>query len=509
MVNKSHMFESSSENYTSMRSDPTKFTQLRGKHSIALLFSALITFFLHVVMGANPIAICTVLLTLIFGVYPVFRCGFLNIGALLILLAAFRYVGFPLISKLMFLQPLDSNLVRPIGSFFTVLLGILSYLFAFQIAARLELKQNILTPTTDPDQLKLISAIAMTIGCAANFGVATHIGTDFTGIAVANFFVPFLHLAFISAIAAVLCESGGQRSWNNWVLLILLTEIAFALVRNSRMALVEVVISYVLTLTAFHGKVKWSRIGLSVFIVSLMVIVITPFMLQVRTIRSNLTWNQRITATFGAMSNWRTALEYYKTAKLFQSREEFYLNYYGSSQNILERTSLINHVDVLKSATDKHNTVGLKDLRQAFKRVLPRFIAPSKPIGHSHGDWLYCMVNVRCSENSYATVPLIANGYAAMGWLGVVLYPLIFGFLLFFIIHLVSGLYLLRNVWAIYLFIRVHNIFVEGSSASYLQAILRDIPQDVILFIVIAFFLRVFHPISSYRVSSGPSKNSR
>ena len=36
------------------------------------------------------------------------------------------------------------------------------------------------------------------------------------------------------------------------------------------------------------------------------------------------------------------------------------------------------------------------------------------------------------------------------------------------------------NIWAIYLFIRIHNL-VEGNSPSYIAALVRYLPQDVLL----------------------------
>ena len=51
----------------------------------------------------------------------------------------------------------------------------------------------------------------------------------------------------------------------------------------------------------------------------------------------------------------------------------------------------------------------------------------------------------------------------------------------------VSGLDLNCNVWAIYLLIRFQNSFVEGDAAAYLQNIIRDIPQDMVLMVAVAW----------------------
>ncbi len=440
----------------------------------------------HLALGADPLVVCLSVLTVLVGIYPLWRYGFLNIGALLVLLVMFRYVGFPLIGKLLFLQPLDSNLDQPLGAFAVVLIGVSAYTGAFITLSRLNVRRTMLKPVTDPRQLRRISMLAMVIGCTANFAVAWHAGRDYPGTTVATFFVPFLDLALIAAIAAVVYESSGKRSWNFRVLVIVAAEVAFALVRNSRIALVGVILCYVFTLTAFQGKARWGRISLAAVVVLLFVIAATPVMLFVRTARSSLTWTQRITATLEAAADWRNALDYYNALQLHQKERNFYLTYYGSSQNILERMSLINHVDVIKSGTDKHHRVGLNDLKIALERALPRLMVPDKPMGYSQGDWLYCAVNVRCHYGTYATVPLIAGGYAALGWPGVILYPILFGSAVLLVLRIVSGFELSSNIWAIYFFIRSHNGFVEGSSATYMQSILRDLPQDTVLLLVMA-----------------------
>ena len=55
---------------------------------------------LHLVLGANPIVVLFAGLTAVLSIYPVALYGFLNIGAVLIALVGFRYVGFPLLAKL-------------------------------------------------------------------------------------------------------------------------------------------------------------------------------------------------------------------------------------------------------------------------------------------------------------------------------------------------------------------------------------------------------------------------
>ena len=80
----------------------------------------------HIALGADPLVVFLAFLTVLIGVYAIARPGILNIGAVLVFLVTFRYVGFPMIAKLFMGQPLDSNLYDPLGSFLAVFLGSLN-----------------------------------------------------------------------------------------------------------------------------------------------------------------------------------------------------------------------------------------------------------------------------------------------------------------------------------------------------------------------------------------------
>jgi len=161
-------------------------------------------------------------------------------------------------------------------------------------------------------------------------------------------------------------------------------------------------------------------------------------------------------------------------------RNGWFLNYYGSPQNVFERMSHVNHVDVLKTGTDIRGKVGTKDIVDGFEGAMPRVLAPGKSRGYSAGYWLYTYIGIR-NVGPYATTALIGNGYAAFGWMGAFFYPGILGLLWLVVVRKISGFDLRANIWAIYLLLRMHNQFVEGSSGAYFVYILRSLPQDFIL----------------------------
>lgn len=126
---------------------------------------------------------------------------------------------------------------------------------------------------------------------------------------------------------------------------------------------------------------------------------------------------------------------------------------------------------------------------------MPRMLSPDKPRDYSQGSWLYERIGL-ANAGPFATAPLIGTGYTAFGWTGAFFYPLVLGLVWLLIVKKISGWNLQGNVWAIYLLIRVHDQFVEGSTDAYVLHLLRNLPQDLVLLWIIEVVARgrFLHP---------------
>ena len=450
---------------------------------------------MHLLLGSDPIAVCLAGLAVLISIFPIAFYGFLNIGAVLIALVGFRYVGFPLFAKLSMGQPLDTYLLDPVGSFGVVLMGGLGYLSAFLAGSGFSVGRPFLKPSASYLILGRISFLAAVVGISANLVVAFRVNEQYSGITVANFFVSFLHLALISGIARAIQKTKGRRSVDAWVLVLLIAEIEFAMVLNSRMALMEIFLCWVATIVSFKAKIQWRHLSVTVFTIVAMVIFITPVFLYVRVLRDELSWTQRTNATFDTITNWPVAFDYYMSWRELSARVGWYRSYYGSVQNVFERMSHVNTVDMLKSGADSTSQLGIKDLQLALKRAMPRILAPKKSVGHSQGSLLYSSIGF-LKSGPYPTAPLIGTGYVAFGWVGAFCYPFLLGLAWIVIVKKMSGWNLQGNIWAVYLLLRVHNQFVEGSSDSYVMHIMRILPQDFVLLLIVETIARgrFLHP---------------
>jgi hypothetical protein len=443
--------------------------------------------FAHIVLGSYPIVPVLAVLTMMLALWPLARYGEMNIAALLIILLAFRHVGFPLIMKLFMGQALDTNLDHPTTAYAIVLLGVSGYVGAFFFANHINVGVPILKPLREPHVLLRFSCLAFAVGVIANIDTAIRAYVDESdALTISGFFTSILHLALITALAEMLLINNGRRILNFWVLIILAIEVAFSFAMNSRASLFEAFLCVLMTAFSFRGYITKTQVA-GLLSMLLLVIVLTPGFLYVRDVREDLAFGQRISATFEAIMNGEDAqanYEYYRDLQL--SSANYRLNYYGSPNNVFERFSLINHMDIIIHGVGDQEPLGFDMFTLAFERALPRFLAPDKSRLFSEGDWLYCELGMGCSLGGFSTVPLIGVSYASFGWSGVVAIPFMFALLVFLLIKKVMGLSLTNNVGAIYIITAMNNQFVEGGAAQYMVMLFRQIPQDTSVMLVLA-----------------------
>ena len=479
------------------------------RHNIRLVLLVLAGFWVlsiaHIIIGSSPAIAFLAALTMSISLAPMFIFGSYDLGSWLVAMTAARYVGFPMLAKLWHGQALDSNLSQPLDSFAIVLFGVISYTLALFLTHLIKFRKPLLSIFhLGKEKWQILRLLAFGIGVAANlFTVLRAGGTIDADLSVGNFFRNMLHLALIVSIFLCLKNSDRKKSLDAWVVLILLTQIFFALSSNQRDGLINAFVAYIGTLFAFGGRISRRMIFSGLLAVVILLEFITPWFLYVRSARNELDWTERIEYSVEAIANWKYVEQAYQQRVEITSTRT-HLNYYGSYQNTLERVSFINHIDVIRNVTGPSGgSLGWEDIGIAIKSSLPTFLAPDKPRGYGHGDWVYCQTGVFCYLGSYNTLQLLPNAYASFGWTGTILYPLIFGFLLLLSIKLTSGLNLAQNIWGIYMLVRIHNSFAEGGTSDYIFALIRAIPQDILL---ISLLIGATHLISQIMAISSPKE---
>jgi hypothetical protein len=443
----------------------------------------------HVAIGADPLIVSLAIIAMALGIAPVIRFGAWNLGAVLVLLVAFRYVGFSLFAKISMGQALDTNLDQPLAAFAAVSFGVFAYFSACMMANRISVGLPLLRPVTEPHLLRRLSVISFLVGFSANLENALRVNLQTDAWNISNSFMPFLHLALISAAASSVLRNKERRILDGWTLTILVVEVAFAFVQNARTPIVEAVLALAVTDIAFRGRFTKKQVAITIAAFSLLT-VITPVMLYVRGVRGELDWKGRIAVTVADFGDWREAESALLAFRHAESlRSGFSLRYYDAPTNVFERLSLVNHTDVLIHGADNVGHFGYDVIKRAIRYAMPRFLVPDKPTDYSEGDWIHYEYTGDYRYGNFLTSPVIGVGYASFGWVGVFAFPFVIGLSIFLLIKKAIGLNLASNIWAVYILISINNQFVEGSTWSNAALILRQLPQDTVVMLLFAFLI--------------------
>ena len=456
-----------------------------------LISACVICGFLHVAMGSDPLVPLLAIIAMAMGIMSITGFGVMNIGAVLVFFIAFRYVGFPLFAKLFFGQALDTNLENPLSAFLAVAIGVFAYFIGFIFINRVDIGLPLLRPVTQHCLLRRISYFSFLIGCVAHLENAFRVNLLTSAWNISNAFMPFLHLALISAAASSISRSKGRRLFDVWTVVVLVLEIIFSFVQNARVMMFEAILALILTDMAFRGKITKKQIA-GALIAVLLLVIITPVFLFTRGFRDDLNWKERISFTIKTFAGWKEAdvalLEYWHRVSL---RRGFDLSYYGKPANLLERVSLVNNTDLFMNGADNIGVLKFEVINQAVEYSLPRFFAPDKPADYSEGDWLHYYYTGEYRYGNFLSSPLIGVGYVSFGWIGVFVFPLFVGTMVFLIVKKATSLDIRSNIWAIFILVSISNAFIEGGMRANVAVILRQLPQEIIVMVLISVFVGV------------------
>ncbi|MCL1926182.1 MAG: hypothetical protein FWF95_03475 [Syntrophorhabdaceae bacterium] len=459
-----------------------------------LIFLCIICGFLHVAIGSDSLIPLLAITAIMMGVVPVANFGVVNIGAVLVFLVAFRYVGVSLFAKLFFGQALDTNLENPLCAFLAVAVGVAAYFIGFISVNRMNVGLPLLRSITHHGLLRRISYYSFLIGFVSNLECALRVSSSIPVWNISSAFMPFLHLSLISAAASSITRSDERRIFDVWVVVVLAVEIIFSFIQNSRAMIVEVFLALILTDIAFRGKITKKQIT-SAIIAILLLIIITPVFLVVRNFREDLGWKERIFFTMQVFTRLDEANDSYSKYLYMLDAEaltgKFYLNYYEMPNNLLERVSLVNNTDLFMDGANSIGYVKFEVIGRAIKFALPRFFVPDKPVDYSEGDWLHYYYTGEYRYGNFLSSPLVGVGYVSFGWVGVFVFPLFISIIMFLIIKKATGLDIQNNVWAIFILASINNTFVEGGFQGNMAVILRVLPQEIIVMMIISIFIGI------------------
>lgn len=435
----------------------------------------------QVALDADYLVLLLALISIGCGLYGFWLFGVFNLAGWVCLLYMAGNVLIAFYAKTVLLQPLNSNLVAPLSSFWVQTICCFAMFVAIILAFWIDVGKPLMPPITDLTVLRLLSVWCVLIGWGLKVLQATVLRGGDQEYGGLNVFGSLLYLGIIARTALVMKRSNGKRLLDPILIIIIVVATFSGVLSTGKSETALPSLCFVATVLFFKGRLPWRYVvglagGLALYLA------ITPIMLTFRYMG------------FGAMSlskeinvieNMAPTLLNGDVLSMLASKHEHFktlaYDYYGDNgrgQLILGRFSSIQQIDPIISATQIRGTLGSEIIIDGFRGNTPKFFDPNKPTEIT-GFTVIKSLGVYRGGGSRPTVPLAAIVYAAYGMMGVIFIPL--ATFLAYLLALKKLCWDIRgNIFAIFLLVVQVIGIHSGEFRLFVGYVMRGLPLLVI-----------------------------
>lgn len=397
-----------------------------------------------------------------------------TLGAWVALFYALGNVIVPVLAKTAFGQTLDSYLYSPRSSYLALVITSTALLAALLIVRSVNLGRPLFGPVQDTGLLRFISWSCLLLGIAAD--VANRMfqdpgGTGFGGLTI---FRDLLLMAVIARTAALLKDSEGKKSIDGTLLVVVAVAVAAGLVDNTKTLAALPVVSYFATVITYQKSVFRRQLVVVLLGALIFVILVAPLIHALRALgQQQVGLAERVDyVREEGIALWTQpqALERLDQLAVGQFQRGYY-EYFGpngTGQTILGRYASVQQIDPVIHEVESRGPVGGEAIWPALLRLVPSFVAPTKP---QYPEAYYTLVEyglINPAGGKYPTLPLAGQASAAYGLVGLVTIPLA-TFLMVLLGIKKWGWQLDRNVYATFVLCQFVVVFVnQGDFGQYM-----------------------------------------
>jgi hypothetical protein len=465
---------------------------------IYLGLPAIAAILMQAVLGASPLVILLVVLTISLGFIGFALLGAYNNGAWfsLIYIASNELVA--LYAKTVMAQAITSHLYVPTMSFFVLFITTLELLTALVFIKKINIGRPLTRSTTDTYTLAWISWCSYGFGVLAwflNQYFQSQNGSGFGGFAL---LIDLLLMAVIARTAMLICKNKNRRSMDLTLLLMIATSVFLGLLSNSKAFSAFPVISYFATVVFFRRAIPVKQVVMLIVGATFFILILVPLIQAWRYFgQESMPTDQRIQLMLRGVHavTERGEMDRYVRLSKIQFRNGYY-NYYGGNgrdQILIGRYSEVQQIDPIISKVNSLGTLGGHVIWTSLSRLLPSVIYSNKPKYVNSYYIARDLGLILPSGGKYPTVPLAGQAYAGYGMLGVIIIPFV-TFLCVFMTMKKIGWNLHQNIFSIFVFC-IFVIFLTGPGTvgQFFGAILRSFPEFGIAFYSFIVISRLKH----------------
>ena len=455
---------------------------------VALILSVLVGVQLFLGCSISILILCTLTIGLSLGMAARWRY---DLYAILSLVVGVRYVIFPLVMKTWYGQALDENLSYPFEAYLLTAAIVSLDVSVFWIVRVNDRGTSYINLDVESEDLFSVRNLAFAIGVLSYLiyilSKPTSASVSSSGslviLAVLNRFL-VLGLIIQTAKGAL---SYGRRGFITLGLLIgLLFQFIAATIINSRGTLAAAVAG--IALMALYCRAVRLRhiIGGMVFL-AFFGAVVSPVALYLRTQRENVPTAQfaalALTTVVQALTSpsYLESINDYNASARGAPKEEqtFGYDYYRlkSQSNVLNRLSFVALVDWAYVGFADRQPLGWRVLEDGLERIVPSFLWSDKPAkSYGSGDYIaWSTGQYPVGRAAFLNYTLAMEGFASFGWIGLLVYPLVFLLPLLFTLSKIAS-FRRASPLSVFLLAICQTAIIESMSDGVVAELTRSIP---------------------------------
>ena len=474
---------------------PFSHTATLPRPVVILTVVAIGLFAAQLLLGTELYFAAGVLAALLIVVFTCQCIGFATVGGVLIAAFAVRYLVFAQVVKTAYGQPGHTNLAAPETTIAVILVGTISMCLAALVVSRVLGERTIIRFQTSPDTLAWVRDFSFVIGIAVvltsraggdgQFGGALGIAKQLTNLG---------YFAIMVETFRVLTLTGGKRSLSPYLIgmIAIFTLLGFS--QNSKTGIALPYFAYLLAAIGHRGAMSRRQIVATVIGGMLFAGLIYPMVHILRALTERVGISAEFGLAFELLSDALAGPDFFNDLwSMMDSApdESVYaqgLNYLGARDHLVGRFLLIANTDTIVNAVNADGIYGPALIRAGLDSAKPHFISPDKLQG-STGDVVTWYYGLRTwGEVGYPANGLLADCYAALGWLGVAVLPFCLHAALLTLLQL-PGRRAGGNLVGIFLVLINIQPFCEANIQQTVTSILRGMPQYIVA--IVGLFLLV------------------
>jgi hypothetical protein len=461
----------------------------------AWVFSGLFFGTVQFSLGTDGLIVLLAFLSLILCLIPLIIFGITDISSVFIFALLSKYSFFPLWIKTIYGERIDIGLTAPLLTFEIIFISTIISCLALLLVKFIPIKRRLINYKLTDQQVVLTGYFAAIFGLlflilhTIYSPVILPNGDLISGFGGFGSLIGPLYLG-IGCLTAICFKRGSNPVHRIFLLLTFGIILVLSLQGNGKTEFSTAVLIFVLVFFYFRIKIKLSYIASFFLLLFFYLYVFAPIVHLTRTAAFKTADFTGKVTIIESMFGEKTLSEIDQ-----QSSEVFNYTYYPNIHSfVVDRLEMVQDLDIAAGSNTSIIKLGWTPIQLAFETSLPSFIVPNKSNISDIDLIAYYSGYFPILMTLNHTIGVFGSAFAMFQWPSLIFIPFVIICIYLLLLNFLVVPRLDYNLFGIFLVGRYIFTFTEQSVQGLLTTIIRFIPLDVILILVIMAIVFLISP---------------